>query len=214
MHRTAQFVSNIFHPLLILTLVALVICYFTPVLVLPFNVKAFFVGIVSFYTFLLPVLIIVLMHVFHVVGHWALRDRRDRVLPLLINCICYAVNAAVLRRYGFFPLWVLNAFYGSVILAFVAWIITFWWKISAHTAANAAAATYITLLSFAFPDMIPLWLLLGSYVLVGLIGTIRIYLGRHTLAQVGCGTLLGIVSILLGWGIAPLLPVTPIFMIK
>ena len=191
-----QFISGLFHPLLTLTYVALVICLFTPVVGAPLAVKLFFVGIVFFYTMFLPALIITLMHVFHIVGHWALRDRRDRMLPFFTNFVCYLVNALVLRHYNAFPDWIMMAYYGSVVLTFVAWIVSFWWKISAHASANAAGATYFLLLGFYFPDQMPLWLVLGSIVAVGAVCSTRIYLGRHTLAQVSCGVLLGILSML------------------
>jgi len=191
-----QTISNIFHPLMTLTLVAIIICLFTPVQVLPFRFQAFFVGIVALHTLLLPAIIITLMHLFHIVGHWALRDRRDRMLPFFTNCICYTVNAVVLYRLGYFPQWLMVAYYGSVILTIIAWIVSIWWKISSHASANAAAATYSLLLYFFFPELMPLSIGMGFILVCGAVCSSRLYLERHTLAQVGAGTLLGIFSIL------------------
>jgi len=191
-----QAVSNVFHPLLALTYIAIIICMYTPVQVMPFRFNAFFVGIVVLHTLLLPVIIIALMHAFHFVGHWALRDRRDRMLPFFANSICYLVNAVVLTRLEYFPIWILIAYYGAVIIAISAWIASFWWKISAHAASNAAAATYCLLLYFFFPEMMPLSIGIGYILVCGIVGSARLYLGRHTLAQVGLGSLLGVVSIL------------------
>ena len=195
-HQLAQTVSNIFHPLLILTYTALVFCFFTPLKILPFQIQAFFVAEVAFYTLLMPALIITLLHVFHIIGHWALRDRRDRMLPFLTNFICYTVNAVVLTRGGFMPSWVLAAYYASILLTFVAWVVSFWWKISAHASADAAGVTCFAILYMYFPGMVPLWLVLGSIIIEGAVCSSRVYLGRHTLAQVGIGALLGVTSIL------------------
>lgn len=194
-----QSVSNIFHPLLTLTYVAILVCLFTPVQIMPIRFQWFFVGLVALHSLVLPALIITLMHVFHIVGHWALRDRRDRMLPFFTNFVCYAVNAAVLTRLGYFPMWLLMAFYGSVILAFVAWIVSFWWKISAHASANAAGATFSLMLFFFFPDSMPLYIGLLYVIIVGLVCSTRVYLGRHSLAQVGAGALLGIFSIMISY---------------
>lgn len=194
-----QTVSNVLHPLLMLTYAALAICVFTPMSVLPFPFKAFFVGEVFFYTLLMPVIAITLMHVFHLVGHWALRDRRDRALPFLVNFICYALNAFALTRTEFLPQWVLAIYYGSVILTFVAWIVSFWWKISAHASADAATATMLLGLYVFYPDTMPMWLPILSVLLVGLVCSTRVYLGRHTLAQVGAGSALGVISMALAW---------------
>ena len=192
-----QSVSNIFHPLLVLTYTALVICLFTRMQALPFQVKAWFVGMVSLYTLVLPVLIITMLHVSGLIGHWALRDMRDRMVPFFTNFACYLINAIVLTRTGFLPDWVLMPYYGSVILTFVAWIVSWKWKISAHASANAAGATVFLMLVFYFPESMPLWLALFAVVVVGMVCSTRVYLGRHTLGQVGAGTLLGICSMLL-----------------
>lgn len=193
--RFAQAFSNLFHPLLTLTYVAIIICLATPLTILPAKFQAFFIGIVAFYTLVMPVLIIMLMHLFHVVGHWALRDRADRAVPLFANAICYVVCAVVLSRYGYFPAWVLVAYYGASVVAFVVWFVGLWWKISAHAAANASAATYCLFLYLFFPELVPLWISFAYILVCGLVGTTRLYLGRHTLGQVGAGSLLGVVAI-------------------
>lgn len=189
-----QMVSNLLHPLLTLTVIAIIICLYTPLQVMPIQFQGFFVGIVALHTLLLPVIIITLMHVTHIVGHWALRDRRDRMLPFFTNFVCYAVNAMVLTRMAYFPSWLLIAYYGSVILTFVAWIVSFWWKISAHASANAAGACYCLFLYFFFPDLMPLWIGMVYILACGVVCSTRVYLERHTLAQVGVGSLLGVVS--------------------
>lgn len=187
----AQTVSNVCHPLLMLTLVAIICCYFTPLEVLPLKLKLFFIVEVAFYTLVLPALIITLLHVFHIIGHWALRDRRDRMIPFLTNFVCYGTCAVVLTRNHFLPDWVLMAYYSSALLTFVAWIISFWWKISAHASADAAVVAYIIFLAQYVPIYIPTWLILVPLILLGLVCSSRIYLGRHTLAQVGVGAALG-----------------------
>lgn len=191
-----QSISNLFHPLLVLTLTALVMSICTPLSIYPFAIKAFFVGEVFFYTLFMPALAITLMHVFHLVGHWALRDRRDRALPFLVNFICYVMNLYALHHTGFIPQWVLAIYWASVMLTFIAWIISFWWKISAHASADAAAATTFLMLYYWFPQSMPLWLGLGSVIIVGMVCSTRLYLGRHTLAQVAAGALLGVCCIL------------------
>ncbi len=192
-----QTVSNVFHPLLSLTYAALVICFYSPMMVYGTPVKMLFVSEVAFFTLLLPMLIITLLHVFHVIGHWALRDVRDRSIPFLANFVCYLTCYLVLQRSTFVPTWVLMPYFGSVILTFVAWIISFWWKISAHASGNTAAVTFYLILYYYLPDIVPLWLVFGMIVVDGLVCSTRIYLGRHTPAQLGAGALLGISSMLI-----------------
>ncbi len=190
--KMLQAISNVLHPLLMLTYAGLALCVFSPLVVLPMVIKAYFVGQVFFYTVLLPVLSILLMHAFHIVGHWTLRDRRDRALPFLVNMICYGLNAYALTVEDFLPNWVLIFYYGGFMLTIISWIISFWWKISAHASADASFATMTLITYLYFPELMPLWFSLLSIMLVGLVCSIRVYLGRHTLAQVGYGALLGV----------------------
>lgn len=199
--KVLQSISNVFHPLLMLTYAALVLCLYSPMSALVFALKVYFVGKVFFYTVLLPILALVLMHVTHIVGHWALRDRRDRALPFFVNLICYSICAYSLWSDGFFPNWVLMFYYGSVFLTFIAWIVSFWWKISAHASGGASFAT-MTLITYSFfPETMPLWLCMLSIIMVGGVCSIRVYLGRHTLSQVGWGALLGVFCMSTGMAI-------------
>jgi membrane-associated phospholipid phosphatase len=65
------------------------------------------------------------------------------------------------------------------------WVITRWWKISAH-AATAAGATTVLLLVFGTA-------LLAAWPLVGVVAWSRVQVGDHTPAQVLAGIALGLV---------------------
>ena len=195
--KMVQSLSNIFHPLLTLTYVAINICAYTPFQIVPDRLKYYFVGEVFLFTLVLPALIITLLHVFHIVGHWALRDRRDRALPFFTNFVCYSVCAYLLYTQRIFPDWILIGYFGSTILTFIAWVVSYWWKISAHASANAAAVAYLLMLFYYFPTVMPLWPSFAAILIVGAICSTRVYLHRHTLGQVSAGVALGIGSMLL-----------------
>lgn len=198
LQKVLQGISNVFHPLLMLTYAAIAFCYGTYLFVLPQEIKLLIIGEVFLATCLVPVLCITVLYKFKVVGHWALRDRNDRALPLLINFLSYAVCTWVLYNQGL-PSWALSFYIGATLLAFVCWLISFWWKISAHTTGISGFAMVSFIVYFHFPVSMPLaWPLLLT-VLTGLLGSIRVYLGRHTLMQVTAGTFLGAVGILLSY---------------
>lgn len=197
--KVLQAISNVCHPLLMLTYAAVLLCSFTTLTVLPIQLKLYFVGKVFFYTTLMPALSIYLMHTFHLVGHWALRDRRDRALPFVVNSVFYGINAYSLSLDGFFPSWVLLVYYGAFVLMLLFLVISLWWKVSAHASGNAALATVSIITFLYFPELMPLWLCAALIVTTGLVSSIRVYLGRHTLAQVGVGALLGVLGMVAGW---------------
>jgi membrane-associated phospholipid phosphatase len=198
--KLLQALSNVLHPLLMLTYAAILLCTATYLAILPTTTKLWLVGEVFTLTCLVPVLFIWVLYKMNVVGHWALRNRADRALPLLVNAIGYGVCTWLLSTQGL-PQWALTFYEGATVLAFLCWGISFWWKISAHAAGIAGAATVAFILYHHFPLTFPLWLPLLLVVLTGLLCSIRVYLGRHTMAQVTAGTLLSVAVIGLSYWI-------------
>lgn len=189
-----QLVCALFNPLLMLTYFSAFCYFYTPLAMMPPKVKYIFLGTVFFYTALLPAMIIGLMYYFRVISDWRMTDRRDRVIPYLITLLCYGVNVVILRHYGFLDPVTIMLFKGSLVILGALWIINIWWKISSHTAASASLPLLMLLLHVLRPDATPLWPALFFILVVGMVGSARIYLGRHTLAQVSCGALLGLVA--------------------
>lgn len=191
MKHLIQPLSNLFHPLLSISWAALLLVFFTPLCVLPSGFRVAMFMEVVFLTFLLPSVIIIFMAKIGLVKNGvALRDRADRVIPLCIQMVLYIVLCVLLKMQGL-PMWALFVFYGAASLAVVYVIVTTFWKISAHAGCNAALATVALILYYEFPFIMPLFLPLLLIVLTGAVSSIRVYLGRHTLAQVSVGALAG-----------------------
>ncbi|MBO6012127.1 MAG: hypothetical protein J6P82_01230 [Bacteroidales bacterium] len=196
--KILQFISNFFHPLLSMIWATILLVHFTPLKMLPVGHRWYLVGQVAFYSMIVPSLVILLLSMFGIVKNGvALRDRKDRIIPLGTQVLTYAIQAAVLQSQGL-PFWATQFLKGAFLLALVAFVVSFWWKISAHAAGNAALATSMLILYSRFPMLMPLWLPLLLIVLAGLVCSCRLYLGRHTLGQIGAGALAGAVCMLLG----------------
>ncbi len=186
-----QTISNFFHPLLSLTWAMVLLVLFSPLQMLPIDIRLLMVGEVFFYSFLLPSLIIILMAKVGIVKNGiALRDRKDRVLPLSVYMILCFVQAYILSRQGL-PSWALNLFWGGAALSVIFVIVTFWWKISGHAAGNTSLAVGAMILYFYFPAIIPFFIPILLIVIAGGVSSIRLYLGRHTSAQIAIGSLAG-----------------------
>lgn len=192
-----QAISNCCHPMAMLTYASLFICFLTPMVILPLGIRLFVVLEVFFYTFVLPLLTIWILYKLKVVSHWALRNRKDRKIPLIANMLCYIACTLTVQYHGFVPLWGMCVFYGSIAVAIISLVVSFWWKISGHALAVSGLATVMWIYYFMFPYFVPLWLPFLGVVLTGLVCSIRVYLGRHTLAQVYAGTAVGVA---LMWG--------------
>ena len=111
-------------------------------------------------------------------------DRQQRTLPLVV--------AAIVLFTGFLALWFAHA---PKLMQGLMWcyatetlivaIISYWWKISIHTASMACSLVALT---YRFGAIV-----LPFYLLLLLVGKARIVLKRHTIAQAIAGALLGIV---------------------
>lgn len=186
-----QSISNMFHPLLMLSYAAiLIVCLSDLSLLISKETGFVIVSEIFIFTCLLPVLCISILYKLGFVGHWALRNRADRAIPLLVNWIFYVLCACALYFQGF-PKWALSFYIGASILAFICWFVSFWWKISAHASGLAGLMVVSFSVHLRFPYLLPLWIPMFIIVVTGLVCSIRVYLGRHTLAQVATGSIVG-----------------------
>lgn len=198
-----QSISNLFHPLLMLTYAAILIVYLSDLsLLVAKDTALVIVCEVFILTCFLPVLCISILYKLGFVGHWALRNRTDRAIPLLVNWIFYVLCTCALNFQGF-PKWALAFYIGASILAFICWFVSFWWKISAHASGLAGLMVVSFSIFFRCPYLVSQWIPLIIVVITGLVCSIRVYLGRHTLAQVTVGAIVGTIIMSLSyvlWG--------------
>ena len=113
------------------------------------------------------------------------------MVPYVISILCY-----------FFCVFLMDLFHiphfmGAIVSAalfiqIVCALINVWWKISTHTAAIGGVAGSL----FVFGEFFgfnPVWWLCGVFFLAGILGSSRMILRQHTLAQVLSGFLVGVV---------------------
>lgn len=194
---TAKVTSFIFHPLLIPTLgFALLFSSGFYFALLPWRIMKFILLIVFLSTGLMPALSI---------GILSLNPRfdrtmdksTDRILPLLISSIFYYMGYLILKRIPVFPIY--NYILVTSILVQIALlIISFRWKISAHSAAIGGLVGGFFTLSFRM-EANPVWILTLLVLIAGLVGSARLILAKHTSAQVYAGFLTGFVIMTLAF---------------
>lgn len=120
----------------------------------------------------------------------SISNPKERTAPYVVTILSYLAAAFYLIKLPkFMPMF----FVGAAIAAAIALIINFKWKISAHATSMGglcAMLLYIGIHHYAVVMIMP-WIC-GGILCSGLVGSARIYLGRHTPAQVYCGWLLGL----------------------
>ncbi len=160
-----------------------------------FHTKLFFTSVVFGANFVLPMLMVILMKKLGMIDDIGLNGRRERLIPYLITIVCMAGTGWFLHFKGA-PTWVAMFFVGGALAAFINMLVNFRWKISAHAAGIAgivAMLIQITKEGFPAPGM-TLWIV-SAILLAGLLGSARVWLGRHTLMQVLAGTAVGFLCV-------------------
>lgn len=159
--------------------------------VIPIQVKLYYIIIIAVGTFVVPVLMISLFRVLKIIPSTDFENPKDRVIPIFIVAICYLACYMSLKQIGLSYLinkFILAAFF----CVMVAFVINFFWKISLHMTGMGGIIAILTVLNLSGFAKLPVTILL-FIILAGLLGSARLYLGHHNIAQVGVGFAVGFI---------------------
>ena len=192
----ARVVSMVFTPfyLPIVGLIALFTLSYLRELPLPYMLQVLIM--VYLFTILLPT---VLIHLYRRYQGWSLiqlGNKERRMVPYVISILCYFACASWMD-YLHIPHFMSNIVTAALFIQIVCALINVWWKISTHTAAigGVAGALFVFGEYFSFN---PVWWLCLVVILAGILGTSRMILRQHSLAQVVGGFWVGLVCSVLG----------------
>ena len=190
----ARIMSMIFTPFY-LPLVGLVALFlFSYMSLLPLAYKLPMLLTVYISTILMPSLLI---HLYRRFQGWTSKElgrKERRIVPYLISILCY-FGCFFLMEYRNTPRVISIILVAALVIQMVCALINVWWKISTHTAAIGGVAGGLVVYSIAF-SFNPIWWLAFVILLAGMVGTARMILRPHTLAQVVAGFLVGVVCAL------------------
>lgn len=190
----ARIMSMIFTPFY-LPLVGLVALFlFSYMSLLPLAYKLPMLLMVYISTILMPSLLI---HLYRKFQGWTSKElgrKERRVVPYLISILCY-FGCFFLMEYRNTPRVISIILVAALVIQMVCALINVWWKISTHTAGIGGLAGGLVVYSIAF-SFNPIWWLAFVILLAGMVGTARMILRQHTLAQVVTGFLVGVVCAL------------------
>ncbi|MCR4853651.1 MAG: phosphatase PAP2 family protein [Prevotella sp.] len=189
--QIARVVSALVNPFYLPVIGLILLFLFSYLRQMPTSYKLEVVMMVYLCTALLPTLLIRFYR--HYQG-WSLIElgtRERRMIPYVIAIVCYLLCFYLMNRCH------IPHFMGSIVVAALAIqvvcaAINLFWKISTHSAAVGGVAGALLIFSLVF-NFNPIWWFCATLVLAGVVGTSRMILRQHTLPQVVCGFLLGLV---------------------
>ena len=157
----------------------------------PWGFKLRVIALVYLFTILLPTFLIRLYRRYN---GWTLIElgrKERRMVPYIISILCYFVCVYLMEQLHI-PHFMASIVIAALVVQIVCALINMFWKISTHTAAigGFAGALFVFADAFGFN---PVWWFCLLFVLAGLLGSSRMILRQHTLAQVVTGFLVGAV---------------------
>lgn len=193
--RFATIVSNVLSWVLVPLLMpvyGLILAFGLSILdVAPMGMRVVFTLIVAGIDLAIPMLLIVLLKKLGMIDDLGLNGRKERLIPYIITTVCYFATAWFMAAKGA-PLWLSMFFAGGGLASLINLIVNFWWKISAHAAGIAGVvALLIRIEKDGSPEPELFFWMMLSIVLAGLLGSARVWLGRHTVWQVLAGYVVG-----------------------
>lgn len=191
----SHFLSWVFVPLIMPVYGILFIFRLSILDVIPAGLQTAVTFVIAGINFFAPMLLILLLKFLGVVQDVGLNGQKERAIPYVITALCYGASAWFVASRGA-PVWVAMFFCGGVVASLVNLAINFKWKISAHAAAIAGLVALLIRLQrdVAAEPQLFVWLLI-TVGCVGLLGSARVWLGRHTVWQVLAGYLVGFCSV-------------------
>ena len=191
--KTAKIISIIGHPIFHPTWMMIILLLSGITRFTPGNDLTFLTITLSL-TFLVPALVIVMMKKWHVIDSFEMEDRDDRLGPLFIMIMFLYVT---LRFFNKFQLFSIFSFYLTtvIVVTILAFIITFFWKISLHALGwgNLTACLFI-MTTASIRMYLPCFI--GSIIISGIVAAARLKLKSHSNAQIYSGFAMGFATVI------------------
>ncbi len=185
----SNFFSGVFLPLLVPTYSYIIALWTTYLSRSPERLRLMSSVVVFALTALIPLAVILFLMRRGKVSDVSIDNPRERTIPYLATILCYFLVAIYL---WLMPRWLPMFFVGAGVAAMIATIITFKYKISAHTTSMGGLCALIFFTGVHHLAVVPILPWLSLAILVsGAVGSARIYMSRHTASQVYSGWLLG-----------------------
>lgn len=215
MRVTAYFLSIIFHPLLIVTYMALVLLWTNPFAFGWRHVaeSGTLMIIIFMTTVTLPAIAIFMMKMLGWITSFELENRHERIGPYIVGGIMYLSLYLHLVRAETFPVSLQIAVLGTLVGLWTCFFINNFKKVSVHAAGmgGLVAMVALTKTDFGYNQahigligganlIVPIdTLLYASILMAGMVCTSRLILKVHVLKEVYLGLIVGLVSILVAY---------------
>ncbi len=195
MRLTAQILSVLFHPLLLLTYMLWLLMRVNPYIFgsLDLNRQGILLLVIFIHTFVMPLAAVLLMIALGFIDTYQMRTMNERVGPYIAVGTFYIWTYLNMANYAGIPPVFRVYVLGATLAVFLSFFINIFSKISMHTVGmgGLVAMTFFTYLYYSYYDIS--YIFLGIIALAGAVGTARLSLDAHKATDVLGGYLVGFV---------------------
>ena len=191
--KFALFLSYLFHPLLLTTLLIGSLYLYIPEVIRPINPDTIrqIMILISALTFVIPLCSILVMKLLGSIESLHMRSRKERILPFFFIGIYYSVTTYLFVSRLPFSDVLLAIFGGVTLLIFISTFITLFMKISIHSAGIWGIVGFTLALHLKVPVAGLFIPMIVSLLLAGVVSSSRLFLNEHTPRQVYVGAVTG-----------------------
>jgi hypothetical protein len=188
----SKIIAIIFHPLLLPTYMVLVLQKYLPAMLM---IRAEFsltiISLIFVFTFVMPVINLLMMKYFGNVNSITLEERQQRVLPFTFIALLY-----ILVTFLFYYKLPFSQNFNKLMviitaMVVVSWAVTFFFKISVHSLAICGGLGILLPLNMATEQQDLLWPTVVLIIVSGLVMSSRLLLNAHSPREVMYGALTG-----------------------
>lgn len=196
MNKLSQFISTIFHPIILPTWMFLIFIV-TGICEVSFVRADVCLVIIFGTTFILPAVTLLILKKFKVIESITMEKRSDRFIPLFVMVVFIYATSRFFNGMHALALYIFYLICNLMLCVVVFWINLFW-KISMHGIGWGAFSATLLLLSIISADLfLPYFIL--SIILSGIVAASRLHLKSHNDSQVYVGYVIGFVCVNLLW---------------
>lgn len=190
--QTARLISSVFHPLFMPSIGLLIIfntdSYINFTTATAIKLQVFLVIVVS--TLIIPLLVSILLLNLKLIRSLEMELSRERILPYGVTILLYFSTLFFLREADQLPSIIYKFVTGAGLSVFLAFLINFKWKISAHMIGIGGLIGALIGVSLKLNTNVTNYIMVALFI-AGLIGTARLFMKAHTPSQIYVGFLVG-----------------------
>ncbi|MBN3584440.1 PA-phosphatase [Algoriphagus aestuarii] len=196
----ALFVSVVFQPLLVPTLVFGLVLFLVPeASSIPEVIKGRIFLLIVLSTLVIPMVTIFGLRLSGTLKSIHMVEIKDRVIPFVVTTIYFLLTTYFLHdKTELDPiLWQVLAVISLSIVGLT--LVTFFWKMSAHMTGMGGLIATVVVLNLHFMNFRALYPLLGAVLLSGIVATSRLHLHAHKPLEIYVGLVYGFIVCFLGF---------------